>query len=106
MRRLFLHKPALLLPRWQVPSTDDPGGSHVDGPLECRLCDMRFSREDNKQAHLHGSRHQAAVLLQQLRASGSISANQAGLEVSEFPDDVSLEVRGLSPVLEGGQVVT
>lgn len=58
----------------------------------CKLCNLQLKDANSFQMHMRSSKHKVVQLLQQLRASGSIHANQGGLLVSELPELASLQV--------------
>jgi hypothetical protein len=64
-----------------------------DNDLYCSTCNVAFDSIHNMHAHLKGNRHRVTLLAQQLRASGSMHANQQGMVVSELPDGLVIPVR-------------
>jgi hypothetical protein len=54
--------------------------------LYCSTCNIRLQDINTMRTHLQSSRHRVTMLAQQLRASGSMHANQQGICVSEVPE--------------------
>lgn len=85
---------------WPAQGTAGPppaasGGDAASSELYCSTCNITLNSTTAMNNHLCGSKHRVTLLGEQLRASGSMHANQQGICISELPEGLVVQVRVL-----------